>query len=153
MKLWAERPDCFANAWMRAQAIEQTPAATVARSRALRAAVDSGRYGDWLRMLLEHAEGCQLTLTDAASALQIGSHTLARRLASEGLEFRELSNEVRMRRAVVMLSTSQASIAEVATRLGYKHTSNFTSAFRLHTGTSPRKYRQLLKNRSLEPSG
>lgn len=115
--------------------------------RALRAAGDTGRYGDWLRMLLRHAEGCQLTLADAACALHMPAHTLARRLAAEGVEFRALSNEVRMERAADMLAGSDAPIATIATRLGYAHTSNFTSAFRARAGVSPRQYRQVRRNR------
>ena len=110
--------------------------------RALRAAVDTGRYGEWLGMLLRHAEGCRLTLPDAASALHLSAHTLARRLAAEGIEFRALSNEVRMERAADMLAGSDAPIATIATRLGYAHTTNFTSAFRARAGVSPRQYRQ-----------
>ena len=110
--------------------------------RALRTAVDTGRYGDWLRMLLQHAEGRQLTLSDAASALQMPAHTLARRLAVEGIEFRTLSNEVRMERAADMLAGSEEPVATIATRLGYAHTSNFCNAFRSRTGVSPRRYRQ-----------
>ena len=115
--------------------------------RALRAAVDTGRYGEWLGMLLRHAEGCRLTLPDAASALHMSAHTLARRLAAEGIEFRALSNEVRMERAADMLAGSDAPIATIATRLGYAHTSNFTSAFRARAGVSPRQYRQVRRNR------
>jgi AraC-like DNA-binding protein len=115
--------------------------------RALRAAGDTGRYGDWLRMLLQHAEGCRLTLGAAASALHMPAHTLARRLAAEGVEFRALSNNVLMERAADMLVGSEAPIATIATRLGYAHTSNFTSAFRARTGVSPRQYRQARSNR------
>jgi AraC-like DNA-binding protein len=114
--------------------------------RAVQATVDTGRYGDWLRMLLQYAEGCQLTLADAASALHLPAHTLARRLAAEGIEFRALSNEVRMERAADMLAGSEAPIATIATRLGYAHTSNFTSAFRSRTGVSPRRYRRARRN-------
>jgi len=113
---------------------------------ALQAAFDTGLYGDWLKMLLLHAEGCQLKLADAASALQLPPHTLARRLAAEGIEFRELSNEIRMQRAAEMLAGSDAPVATVAARLGYAHTSNFTSAFRARNGVSPRQYRQSLRN-------
>lgn len=114
---------------------------------ALRAAIDTDRYGDWLRMLLQHAEGCQLTLADAASALHMPPHTLARRLAAEGVEFRALSNEVRVERAADMLARSEAPVATIATRLGYAHTSNFASAFRSRTGVSPRQYRRAQCNR------
>lgn len=114
--------------------------------RALQAAFNTGLYGDWLKMLLQHAEGCRLKLADAASALQLPPHTLARRLAAEGIEFRELSNEVRMQRAAEMLAGPDTSIATIAARLGYAHTSNFTSAFRARNGVSPRQYRQSLRN-------
>lgn len=115
--------------------------------RALLVAGDTGRYGDWLRMLLEHAEGCRLTLDAAASALHMPVHTLARRLAAEGVEFRALSNEVRTERAANMLAGSDAPISTIGTRLGYAHVSNFTSAFRARTGVSPRQYRQARRNR------
>jgi len=118
-------------------------------NRARQAAVDTGQYGDWLKMLLLHSEGYQLKLADVASALQLPPHTLARRLAAEGIEFRELSNEVRMQRAAEMLAGSEVPIATVAARLGYAHTSNFTGAFRARHGVSPRQYRQALKNRGL----
>jgi len=115
--------------------------------RALRTAVDTGRYGEWLGMLLRHAEGYRLTLPDAASALRMPTHTLARRLAAEGIEFRALSNQVRMERAAGMLAGSEAPVATIATRLGYAHTSNFSNAFRSHTGVSPRRFRQAPRNR------
>jgi AraC-like DNA-binding protein len=121
--------------------------------RALQDAIDTGHYGDWLKMLLLHAEGCQLTLADAASALHLTPRTLARRLAAEGIEFRALANEVRMQRAMDMLATSDAPIATVAARLGYGHTSNFTVAFRARNGVSPRQYRQSTRNRAPGPSG
>lgn len=116
-------------------------------NRALQATFDTGRYGDWLKMLLHHAEGYQLKLADAASALHLPPHTLARRLAAEGIEFRELANAVRMQRAANMLAASDATVGEVAARLGYAHASNFISAFRARQGISPRKYRQSLKSR------
>jgi len=115
--------------------------------RALRTAVDTGRYGEWLGMLLRHAEGYRLTLPDAASALRMSTNTLARRLAAEGIEFRALSNQVRMERAADMLAGSESPIATIATRLGYAHTSNFSNAFRSRTGISPRRYRQVRRNR------
>jgi len=115
--------------------------------RALSDAVDTGRYGEWLGMLLRHAEGYRLTLPDAASALRMSTHTLTRRLAAEGIEFRALSNEVRMQRAAGMLAGSGAPVATIATRLGYAHTSNFSNAFRSHTGVSPRRFRQARRNR------
>jgi len=93
------------------------------------------------------AVGRQLKLADAASALHLPPHTLARRLAAEGIEFRELANAVRMQRAANMLAASDATVGEVAARLGYTHASNFISAFRARQGISPRKYRQSLKNR------
>jgi len=119
-------------------------------NRARQVAVDTGHYGDWLKMLLLHVEGRQLRLADAASALQLPPHTLARRLAAEGIDFRELSNEVRMRRAAEMLAASDVPIATVAARLGYMHASNFSGAFRARNGVSPRQYRQSHRDRELE---
>jgi AraC-like DNA-binding protein len=119
-------------------------------NRARQVALDTDSYGDWLKMLMLRAEGRQLKLADAASALQLTPHTLARRLAAEGIEFRELSNEVRMRRAAEMLAASDLPIATVAARLGYAHTSNFSGAFRARNGVSPRQYRQSHKDRGLE---
>jgi AraC-like DNA-binding protein len=148
-----EVPSDFMDSAFRSHDPQLVTQRQVQLDRALRTAVDTGRYGDWLRMLLQHAEGCQLTLADAASALHMPAHTLARRLAAEDIEFRALSNEVRMERAADMLAGSEVPVATIATRLGYAHTSNFSNAFRSHTGVSPRQYRQARQMRDSRVTG
>jgi AraC-like DNA-binding protein len=101
-----------------------------------------GRFGDWVAMRLREAENCQPTLGELASFLRMPAHTLARRLAQEGLSFRDLANDARLERAARLLRHSGASVAEIAARLGYTYTANFSSAFRARTGLSPRAFRQ-----------
>jgi AraC-like DNA-binding protein len=50
--------------------------------------------------------------------------------------------EKRMRMAQSLLLEGRLSVGQVAERVGYEHQSSFTSAFRSHTGMTPREYRQ-----------
>ncbi len=71
-----------------------------------------------------------------ASDLGIGVRTLRRRLAGEGVTFRELSAETMGLLAEEFLITG-LTVEQVAERLGYSSVSAFTTAFRSWKGQSP----------------
>jgi AraC-like DNA-binding protein len=50
-------------------------------------------------------------------------------------------NVKRLERGLMLLEETQFSIAQIAGKLGYTHTENFTHAFRRHFGYPPSKYR------------
>ncbi|RDI51742.1 AraC-like DNA-binding protein [Nocardia mexicana] len=81
------------------------------------------------------------SMAEIAVELHVTVRTLRRRLADEGVTFRGLLNNVREIKAAELLRTS-ATVEDVARRLGYAETANFTHAFTRWRGMSPRAYRQ-----------
>ncbi|WP_280268238.1 AraC family transcriptional regulator [Nocardia wallacei] len=81
------------------------------------------------------------SMAEVAVELHVTVRTLRRRLADEGVTFRGLLNNVREIKAAELLRTS-ATVEDVARRLGYAETANFTHAFTRWRGMSPRAYRQ-----------
>ncbi len=58
-----------------------------------------------------------------------------------GMSFRQLIIDIRMSRAVHLLSTTDMSIADIAYGVGYSSVSGFYEAFEKHYGISPGNYR------------
>ena len=80
-------------------------------------------------------------LTNVAERLGISSRTLARRLASEGLSFAKILNQLRMDLAKRYLREADLPISEVAWLLGYHETSAFNHALKRWTGKTPTQVR------------
>lgn len=77
-----------------------------------------------------------------ASEIGMSSRTMRRRLADVATSFQQLLDECRMRQAVLEFqSRPDASIANIALRLGYAEHSTFTRAFTRWAGMSPQKFR------------
>jgi AraC-like DNA-binding protein len=66
----------------------------------------------------------------------MAERTLKRKLAEQGASYSELLDRQRQTRALELLRTD-ASIDDIAERLGYADAANFTCAFRRWTGKSP----------------
>ena len=92
-----------------------------------------------LRALLG-SEGC-LGLEVAARRLSVSSRTLKRRLAEQGTTFSNVRDDVRRHRALLLLDNHRLSLDEVAARLGYSDTANFSRAFKRWTGKTPGEVR------------
>jgi AraC-like DNA-binding protein len=71
----------------------------------------------------------------------MAERTLKRKLAEQGTSYTELLDRQRHTRALELLRTD-ATIEQVADRLGYSDAANFTRAFRRWTGKSPRALRK-----------
>lgn len=63
--------------------------------------------------------------------------TLRRRLAAEGIGFRDLLQDVRMSHALALLQNTDDSVLNVAFAVGYKSASRFTARFRSRFGYVP----------------
>jgi AraC-like DNA-binding protein len=63
-------------------------------------------------------------------------------LTELGTSLSSLLDEDRRERALLMLRTTDLSIAEIGDRLGYHNTQNFERAFRRWTATTPTTYRR-----------
>jgi AraC-like DNA-binding protein len=88
--------------------------------------------------LLPHGKA---RLGEIARKLATSQRTLARRLASEGLSFGKVLDELRADLAQRHLRDTGLSISQIAWLLGYQEVSAFTHAFRRWTGMTPREMR------------
>lgn len=93
------------------------------------------------------------SLEDLASELKMSPRTLMRKLKVEGHRFQDLLDEARQERAIWYLQHTQRPVAEIAGRLGYVDTSNFSRTFRLWFGTTPLEMRAKLGREVTKPAG
>jgi len=61
--------------------------------------------------------------------------------------FKEYVTELRMAEAKRLLSEDSHRIQDVATAVGYPHTSTFNHNFKEYTGLTPREFREQSDNR------
>jgi AraC-like DNA-binding protein len=88
--------------------------------------------------LLPHGKA---TAGEIARQLGISRRTFARKLASEGWTFTEISEELKATLASHYLREKNLPISEIAWLLGYREISAFTHAFKRWTGMTPSKSR------------
>jgi AraC-like DNA-binding protein len=101
-----------------------------------------GRVESVIAPLLPHGN---VSVDHLARALGVSRRTFARRLAGEGLSFRELLETMRQDLAKRHLADADLSISQVAWLLGYQDVGAFSHAFRRWTGKSPREARATLR--------
>lgn len=82
------------------------------------------------------------TIEQIAVALSISTRTLKRKLAKEGLSFKDIQEEERRERAMALLRTPDLGLEAIAEQLDYADASNFTRAFRRWTGMTPSDWRR-----------
>lgn len=73
----------------------------------------------------------------AAMIVGMSVRTLQRRLATKGVSYSELVDEVRLASALALIEDRTLKFSEIARRLGYADAANFDRAFRRWTGFSP----------------
>ena len=125
---------------------ERTPAAVLPPD----VSIEWARYPDSaLPRTMAEAALAALDLHDKPSGIgtvadDIGlpSRTLQHALRKEGVSYRELVRSFRLRRALLLLATTQKPVAEVALRAGYSEPSSFVRAFLSQTGMTPGRFRQ-----------
>ncbi len=92
--------------------------------------------------LLTAHEGHYPSLGEIAQHFSISNRTLMRRLKQDGSSYQALLDEAREQRARWYLGYSQLTIEEIAARLGFEDTSNFSRTFKRWTGTLPSQVRR-----------
>ncbi|MFB4393366.1 MULTISPECIES: AraC family transcriptional regulator [unclassified Pseudomonas] len=105
------------------------PASLARRIRRQLGAIDPARWPD--------AEGL-------ARGLHMSASTLRRRLAEEAQSYQGLKDSVRRELAIAWLAQADASLAQIAERLGFADGSSFYKAFRKWFGCNPGHYRSLI---------
>lgn len=92
-------------------------------------------------MLLECLPGGEATLEGTARRLGVSSRTLQRRLADEGVSFRDVVQSTREHLARHYLVNTALPYGEVAFLIGFDEPSSFFRAFREWTGKTPESWR------------
>lgn len=80
-----------------------------------------------------------------AEAFAISGRHLVRRLAEEGLTFRQIRDNELLRAARDLLGRDALRIADIAAELGFSDESAFAKAFRRWQGCSPAQYRAVVR--------
>ena len=103
--------------------------------------------------LLNVREGCYPSLLEVATHFGMSERTLIRRLKQEGSSYQALLDATRQQRAVWYLTHSNIAIEEIAGRLGFEDTSNFSRIFKRWCGCLPSETRRLaLDERKKNPA-
>ncbi|WP_169082151.1 response regulator [Paenibacillus sp. PL91] len=88
-----------------------------------------------------------LTLGDVAEGVQVSPTYLSKQLKRElGLSFIDYLTEVRIRKAIQLMSDPLFKVYEIAEKVGYSSQHYFSSAFKKVTGTSPMVYKKGLRS-------
>jgi len=77
-----------------------------------------------------------------ASVMGMSRRVFDRRLASFGVTFRRLLDEVRFARARRLLDAGAAPLSDISFALGYSEPSAFSRAFRMWAGMTPQAWRE-----------
>lgn len=92
-----------------------------------------------LDLLYDEALGFS-SLPDVAAKMHLSERSLQRKLIDEGVNFRELVDELRCKKAVALLKNRNLTLEFISNHLGYAEVNNFSRAFKRWTGLSPRRY-------------
>lgn len=98
-------------------------------------------FAKMIRLTLLGGRGRFLNAEDMASHLHVSNRTLHRRLATLGMSYQNLVDDVRRRLADEYLKDTTLSIGEIAERTGFSDASNFRKAYCRWSGISPKEFR------------
>lgn len=87
--------------------------------------------------------GKYLGSEEVAGQLNMTSRTLHRHLEAHETSFQALRNDILVNAAKEALTTTNATITEIALKLSYSESSAFTRAFKHLVGVSPLQYRKM----------
>jgi AraC-like DNA-binding protein len=85
----------------------------------------------------------EVDLDVIASKLNVGRRSLQQRLGAEGSSFRDISLDVRIRRAKELIRSGRESMSQVALMVGYSDQAHFARAFKALTGLTPQEFRRI----------
>lgn len=92
------------------------------------------------------------SLEQVADDLNLPIWTVQRRLADEGLSYKDLVEETRRELAMLYLEQRHVQLSELAFMLGYSELSAFSRAFRRWTGMSPKAWRNARLGKGTTPA-
>ncbi|ASL42100.1 Urease operon transcriptional activator [Burkholderia sp. AD24] len=104
--------------------------------------------GQQVRRLLSTDPSIAWSMERVAQETATSIPTLRRRLAAEGIVFRELVQDVRMQHALALLQNTDASVLNIALATGYASPSRFAARFRARFGYLPTDIRGQSRGRN-----
>ena len=96
-----------------------------------------------LEIISTHFRDRYPTIDTVAESIGLQKRTFQRRLAAEGLTYRDLIDHYRFETAKRLITEGRVSVTDVAAELEYNDTGSFSRAFQRWAGVSPRSYRAL----------
>ncbi len=81
-------------------------------------------------------------IDEAADILGMSSRTLQRRLKDNGVSYKSLIDQMRLKASLNLMQDDSISLTDVALELGYSDSAHFSRAFMRWTGLPPSKYRR-----------
>lgn len=92
-------------------------------------------------MIPAYAGDGWLSIEQASEVANTSVRTLQRRLSKEQTMYSSIVEQARAQSAGDLLTTTDASIGEIAQHLGYGYQGDFTRPFRRWAGVSPSEFR------------
>lgn len=92
--------------------------------------------------VLESVNSLNVPLSAVAAELGYSERGLRRRLDQSGTSYRELTDQLRERRARELLAGGTQPIKSIAGALGFESASNFARSFKRWTGMTPKAFRE-----------
>ena len=89
-----------------------------------------------------YADDRWLSLEQASEIANTSVRTMQRRLSTDQQTYSNLVQQCRAEMAGNLLETTDATIAEIALQLGYRHQGDFTQAFYRWAKVSPSEFRK-----------
>jgi len=108
------------------------------------AAMRKTTLSDRVRLYLRSREDRWPSLEEVAGFFNVSARTVIRRLKTEGCTFQQLLDELRAERSAWYLRNTSLSVEEIASRMGYLDTTNFSRAFRRWHRMTPTEARPLM---------
>ncbi|MDH3596067.1 MAG: AraC family transcriptional regulator [Rhodospirillales bacterium] len=96
-----------------------------------------------LAIISTHFLDCYPAMNTVAESIGVNARTVQRRLAADGLTYRDLIDWYRFETAKRLILEDRVRLTDVAAELEYNDAGSFTRAFRRWAGVSPREYRAL----------
>lgn len=97
--------------------------------------------GSLKQVLHTYIEESDLSIEFAAELCNTSERSLQRKLMKMGSRYSDILNHARFEVSSRMLQDPDMKVRDVAHRLGYKHPTHFSRAFRRIAGINPREYR------------
>lgn len=104
---------------------------------------DTTLVGELTNLLSKELKNGAPLASKIAATMAISERTLYRRLAQEGLTYRDVLEDAQTRLAQKLLQAGNCSIAEIAFLTGYSEQSTFSRAFKRRVGHTPGQFRGL----------